>query len=241
MIKQVRIFKEYLLGEKFNKGLVFGLNQRKNKNFYLTENLIRIVRDQTVLHIGFLDHKPLISKRINNNKWMHNLIIENSKSCYGIDIDLDLINWLKSKYKIKNIFYNNILEDNLIEEINKIEFDVIIIPDVLEHIFDLNFFLRRLRELFPQKKIRILLSVPNMFSLDNIYNLMRAKEVINSDHYYWFSPYTISRILLKNNFEINDILFLQREKLAKKNFFKKTIIKILPRFRDSIFIEVNGE
>ena len=46
----------------------------------------------------------------------------------------------------------------------------------------------------------LVITVPNAMSIKNTVFSFSNKEQINSDHYYWFSPYTLSRILIKAGF-----------------------------------------
>ncbi len=42
---------------------------------------------------------------------------------------------------------------------------------------------------------RIIVTVPNAFKFENFLNAMRDREAINSDHRYWFTVYTIAKVM----------------------------------------------
>ena len=71
--------------------------------------------------------------------------------------------------------------------------DVVLVPDVIEHLSDPAAFLRRLRLCLPQAQF--LVSVPNGLSLRNACHTLRGREQINTDHRAWFSPFTLLKVL----------------------------------------------
>jgi hypothetical protein len=44
-------------------------------------------------------------------------------------------------------------------------------------------------------------TTPNVFRIQNLINTLRAREYINSDHRYWFSPYTLAKVLSQAGYD----------------------------------------
>lgn len=71
------------------------------------------------------------------------------------------------------------------------QFDLVLVPDVVEHISNVRVFLEELRRF----SAPIVLTTPNAFRYSN--RLAFRTELINSDHKCWFSPYTLMRTLIQ--------------------------------------------
>ena len=211
--------KSYLNGNKFSNGAVFSLNTSRPKELYRDEYLINISKNKKIIHLGFVDHLPLIDEKIANGNWLHEKLTNNSKLCYGIDINKRGIEYIQKKYKYKNLYAMDIISDDIPEKILKINFDYILVPDVIEHIGNPVNFLNALRTRFQGNTNIIVITTPNAFRLNNFINTLKNKECINTDHRFWFTPYTISKIVTDAGCKINSLNFFEHCKLSKKQFF----------------------
>jgi hypothetical protein len=54
-------------------------------------------------------------------------------------------------------------------------------------------------------------------------------EVINTDHRYWFSPYTLTKVVMESGFSDCDLCFVEHVKLPLITEVRKQIYKILKR------------
>jgi len=70
-----------------------------------------------------------------------------------------------------------------------------VLGEILEHVDNPVDFITRLRIKYKDKIKGLIITVPNAFRKRNFYNAFRNIEKINSDHRYWFSPYTITKVL----------------------------------------------
>jgi hypothetical protein len=75
--------------------------------------------------------------------------------------------------------------------------------------------------------------------------MMNYREVINSDHRYWFTPYTISKILVSAGYTPEKIIFsnlnrLTRMQLAVRKIWKLTGMKIKYPFYSFKILIVTG-
>lgn len=135
-----------------------------------------------VLHIGCTDY-PL--DRVGE---LHSRLLEKNIDVDGYDIDKVGISKLKEMLPNKK-FYSNI------EEIDS-SYDLIIIPEVIEHVTSHEKFFNQIDNIQFNK---FLLSVPNLMknTLEFHYDADNKEfyEAIHPDHKFWFSPYTICNLI----------------------------------------------
>ena len=202
--------KGYLTGELFSNGEKFHFEKRT----YIPDRidlLERMLKNKVVLHFGCCDHENLIEEKIRNNTHLHVNISKIAKKCVGIDNNLAALNKIKS-LNIDNCFYYNVSETNdpILE--NEV-YDYVLLGEILEHVSDPVFFLKTIHEKFVKAK-GIIITVPNAFSSRNFYNIKRGIEQINTDHKYWFTPFTISKVVTEANFKLDSIYFVDRSRLS---------------------------
>ena len=198
----------------------------KIQNKSRIECLVEIVKDKAVIHVGCADHLPLIEYKIKNNKWLHGILLKNSLRCVGIDNNKEAVDYISNKLGIKDVFYMNILEDNFTEEnINK--WDLMILGEIIEHVDNPVFFLEQIREKYKDKVCKIVVTAPNIYNLLTIRDIKNNIENINTDHRYWFSPYTLTKVMNNAGFKNYDILFVEQVKLPLFKSIKKKISHIL--------------
>ena len=92
-------------------------------------------------------------------------------------------------------------------EITGSRWDYAVFGEIIEHIDDPVHFLKTFRQRFGGSVNRFIITVPNIYNKQHFTNMLKYREVINSDHRYWFTPVYyfkgsgISRIHSgKNNF-----------------------------------------
>jgi len=224
----------FLSGNNYSGGVnakVFFDSKRKKRIVNRLDFLENLVKNKTVIHFGFLDHNiQTIESKIKSNNWLHHRLIKSAKKCFGVDIDSKLIKELK-KRGYNNIYCFNILKNKIPNEITKIKFDYIILGEILEHIGNPQIFLKNLKKLSAKE---VVVTVPNAFYIGNFYNALFSNESINSDHRFWFTPYTISKLLSDNHFKLENIYFYSR--IPKINFIMRNFLKKYPFFREGIII-----
>ena len=193
---------EYLEGKRFSNGYCLKL---KNNILYTRINtLLDLTKEKTVLHIGCCDHINLIDSKIANNNWLHGELLKVCEKVIGIDIDEEAVNYIKQK-GINDVYYNNVLTDDPIEISEK--YDYILLAEIIEHLDNPQEFLITLKSKYKNLANKLIITAPNAFSAINFKNSKLLKECINSDHRFWFTPYTISKILVKSGIKPVEILF----------------------------------
>ncbi|MCK5538428.1 MAG: hypothetical protein KAI79_16495, partial [Bacteroidales bacterium] len=184
--------KSYLSGSKFSNGGIISLDSQKSNILYRDDYLLKITENKNILHLGFLDHLPLIDEKIKKGSWLHKKLMDNSDICYGIDINKEGIEYIQNKYNYDHLYAMNIITDVIPEEILNTKFDYLLIPDVIEHIGNPVEFLQSIKERFEDNVNKVILTTPNGFRLNNFLNSFKNIEVINTDHRFWFTPFTLS-------------------------------------------------
>jgi len=201
---------EYLTGELFSNYKKFQFEKRTfiPNRIDLLES---ILKDKVVLHFGCCDHEHLIEEKISNNTHLHVNISKIAKKCVGIDNNMEALNKLKS-LKIDNCHYYDLAETNdpILE--NEV-YDYILLGEILEHVANPVIFLKSIHAKFVNAAV-IIITVPNAFSSRNFHNIKRGIEEINTDHKYWFTPYTISKVVTEANFILDSIYFVDRSRLS---------------------------
>lgn len=179
---------------------------RANRISYFQE----LISDKKVLHYGCADW-PIFD--INTN--LHYKLIASNPSVVGYDIDKDTIKLMQNLDVFKNHHlvydYNNIRSHS---------FDLIIAPETIEHVFDIESFILELSSIGKQ----ILITAPNALCEHHFHRNaddgQYFTEIVHPDHKYWFSLYTlqnsISLVLDRHNkkYIIDEIGFLENRTMV---------------------------
>lgn len=210
----------YLQGQKFSSGLAIPIARRVS----FIEDRLSLLEDEAsgkkVIHLGCVDHLELIQEKMKYDRWLHPRLVKRAKRCIGIDINREGVDFLKNNLGFTDIYYGDISHED-IPVIQEEYWDLLILGEILEHINDPVSFLSSIHLRYRDHIAKILITVPNAFSLRNIQNLFRKQELINSDHRYWFTPYTLAKILVTAGFEIDKFRFCEGSYPTPKNPLKK--------------------
>jgi len=228
----------YLRGEKFDNGAKIDLDVEKSNILYRDEYLLQVSKNKNILHLGFVDHLPLLDEKIKKGNWLHNKLTDISNKCYGIDINQEGIEYIQDTYKYDNLYALDVISDIIPKDILDIKFDYLLIPDVIEHIGNPVEFLIAIRDRFQNNVKKIILTTPNGFRWDNFINTFKKQEVINTDHRFWFTPFTLSKIVSDAGYQIDYLDYFEHGTLSRRQMIKKTILNRYPTFRDTLIIEI---
>lgn len=191
---------EYLSGVSFHNGLVFQISDYETPFFQKVESRISKITDycknKKVLHIGCTDHIELITDKMGSGTWLHDILSKESSKCIGIDIDKEAIKHA-NKY-CHNIFYCDVTSNDIPKEVSEEYWDLVVLGEVIEHIGNPLLFLDAMKKNI--KATKLLITAPNAFRWNNIKNIHKGVECINSDHRFWFTPYTLAKILADAGF-----------------------------------------
>jgi hypothetical protein len=184
----------YLHGTRFSNGLDVGISGREQAipdRFSLLEER---ARGKRVIHVGCVDHLPLVEQKIREGRWLHARLCAQAERCLGVDINAEGIAWMRDHLGYDDVVCADITQPGA-EAITGAPWDLLVMGEIVEHLDDPVGFLRALRENYAQHVDRIVITVPNAFAWDNFRNTLRHRECINTDHRYWFTPYTLAMVL----------------------------------------------
>lgn len=222
----------YLRGKKFSDGFTLFIREKYNKDERISK-ILKLTKNKKVLHIGCCDHIPLIEEKRKKKQWLHGLLVENCSKVYGIDINSEGINYLKNNLGINNVECANIIGEDSIEVIQNEKWDYIILGEILEHVDNPVEFLKKIVQKYNKNIEKMLITAPNIINVKRIMEFKKGNyEQINSDHKYWFTPFTIFKVAEKAGLNISNselyFVDLYCEKKIKKlsiNYLKNLLSK----------------
>ena len=197
---------KYLKGELFTNGLTVNLEKTRHPDISRENAIINIVRGKRVIHLGCSDHIQVIPEKIRAGIWLHKLITDNAASCFGIDIDSGSIEYLINELHYTNVRHGDITKDSF-SEITENEWDFVVFGEIIEHLDNPVDFLQTFKKRFGNNVRKFIITVPNIYNKEQLGRVMEYKEVINSDHRFWFTPYTIAKMLTSAGFEPEKITY----------------------------------
>ncbi len=194
----------YLDGRAFSNGRSFRVNSGSAPldRLALLESLSR---DQRVLHIGFADHSVLIADKMNTSQWLHGRLINAAKSCVGVDIDEEAVDQAR-ELGVPDVYALNLLNPDPRHPVLEEEFDVVILGEVLEHIPAPAEFLEAVTSTIGRPGQRIVVTVPNAWSYRALRSVAKGHECINTDHRFWFTPYTLAKLFVDSGLAVERIM-----------------------------------
>lgn len=196
--------------------------------------IMNLAKGRRVLHFGFLD-SPFTEQKILAKSLLHQQIQKVADYLYGIDIDakcLDIYQNLTGDLDngILNIQEKSQSFDHLARGYN-----IILLPEVLEHLLYPSQALENIRRIcYLNKGSKICITVPNAYSSLSFFIGINGNEAVHPDHYFYFSPYTILKLLTDcglSNIEL--YLYSRHDLLNSPGITKDGIIAVCDTEEDS--------
>jgi 2-polyprenyl-3-methyl-5-hydroxy-6-metoxy-1,4-benzoquinol methylase len=219
----------YLQGEKYSNALAVQFIFDEEDLVYRTQIdlLCEMAAGKNVIHVGCVDHNiETVKHKIKRRKWLHGRLCQSAARCHGIDIQEEGIRYIKDKLGFQDSSCIDIFSDRFMQLAKSDNWDYLLIPEVLEHIEAPTNFLRAIARKYKNDFTKLILTVPNGISLDN-YRLARdGSEIINSDHRFWFTPYTTAKTIINAGLDFERIVMcrhgtINRRALWRNRFFRK--------------------
>ncbi len=227
----------FLKGEKFTSGLMFplggvgSLKSTTNRLGYLRE----LVKGKRIIHVGCVDHLPLIEEKRKSGNWLHEILTGSAEYCVGLDINKEGIEHL-GKLGIRDLYCLDIIKDAIPGALKSQKFDYLVLGEMIEHVDNPVEFLAAVRTKFSGFVDALVTTTPNAFRFQNLVHTLRRREYINSDHRYWFSPYTLAKVLAQAGYENVEIDMVWDSPLrgAVSSTLKAVIGSAFPATRDCL-------
>lgn len=169
------------------------------------KEILSLSKNKKILHFGFLDY-PFMEERISNNSLLHTKIKEVGLEVIGVDIEENYLNQYKKLTNDSNNMLWDIEGEVGIPEEWKNNFNLIIFGEILEHLKNPQIALKKLKQIGEFSGATIIITVPNVFAPLGIIEAVANKELIHPDHYYYFSPFTLKKLLESAGFNEIEIL-----------------------------------
>ncbi|MCB2230989.1 glycosyltransferase [bacterium] len=162
---------------------------------------IEFCRGKRVLHVGCVD-AGIMESRIKSNNFLHYHISQVAEKLIGVDIEEGGLKRLADEgYEVYRLDLE--CDTELLSELAS-QVDVIVIPEVIEHLNNVGAALDNLRACGFEGDI--LISTPNAFSLRVIRLLGNGVELVHPDHNYYYSPTTLKTLLGKHGFDLQRLV-----------------------------------
>ena len=146
---------------------------------------VPLTTGKRVLHFGCTDW-PIFDPDRN----LHIELSKITKELHGFDIDREGIENLK-KYVNQPYFTS-------FAEVPKERYDVVLIPETIEHVDNVAEFLKGLDTINAE---RFVITAPNAFAPSHMSRNIQGKddytEIVHPDHNCWYSPYTLKNVIEK--------------------------------------------
>lgn len=192
---------KYLSGDEFDDDYCYRPEVAFDKHSR-GDILEQWVAGRSVLHVGFADHQPLIASRVAAGDWLHARLSRSARECYGIDINAAAVEAAR-QLGFDKLYALDIHAPETAGILQALPIDLVMVPDVIEHLSNPSAFLARLATLFPAADFVV--SAPNGLSLRNIVHTARGIERINTDHRAWLSPYTLQKVLADAGLQVVEL------------------------------------
>lgn len=213
--------RHHLIGKKFSDALPVSIAPA-GPVIARNEQLLELVAGKRVIHVGCCDHTEILQERIDAGMWLHSLLTEKAEKCIGLDINRVGVELCRQISGLDNIFYGDVSQPGITEITNE-RWDIVLFADVLEHIPNPTQFLSGFKASYGQFVDTIIVSVPNSLRAGNFMGALRSDEVINTDHYCEYSPFTISKTLASAEIMVDKMYFsvFSQEKGIRGYIFRR--------------------
>lgn len=193
-----------LSGASFSAGDTFPIRSPRGEPLTRFDAARLLVANKTVLHVGCVDHLPLIDQKIAAGTWMHDVLSKAASRCGGVDVNAAGIEDMRRR-GYADLWVEDVSEPDALADT---EWDVLFLGEMLEHVDDPVAFLHRLHSAWKGRSGQVAVTVPNAFCWSSLRGaIANGSELINTDHRYAFTPYTIAKVATQAGFSV-DQLFL---------------------------------
>lgn len=188
------------------------------------ERLVDLCRHKKVLHVGCCDHLDLIRSKVAQGVYLHQNSCAVASHCVGMDISAPGVTLLHEL---------NFPEVYLPDDVPQDDYDICLLADVIEHVGDVVSFLKSMH----RYRFKILVvATPNAFRLRNFLSL---GELINTDHRYWFSPYTLCKVLTDAGYSPQQVELCHSDYVSRKGALAARVLDFLPKYRDTLIVSAD--
>lgn len=163
--------------------------------------LAELCAGKRVLHLGFVD-APFSEERTRKKLLLHQRLQERAQLVYGLDVDQKSVELYRQLTgDTQNMVFDLLKPQANLDPLAQ-RFDVVLFGEVLEHLLNPAAALANLREICLRNPgAKLCVTVPNAFSLLEFAVAIGGDELVHPDHYFYFSPVTLKKLLTDTGFK----------------------------------------
>ena len=228
----------YLSGEAFSNGLKveFDMDADDHRLISRLEWLERICKNKKIIHGGCVDHSlEQIEHKLARNKWAHSRLAACAARCLGVDKNKSGIDYLSHTLGYRDVACIDLIDGDC-GVITATSWDYLVLVEILEHINNPVEFLRSLADRYRKIIKAFIITVPNAFDEGNQRFAKYDVESINSDHRYWFTPYTICKVAHTAGLAINSVRTCQNGVIKRRHPWRNWRLARRPFLRNGIIL-----
>lgn len=203
--------------------------------------LTKMCQDKVVAHVGCVDHHSLLAERVASGNHLHQRLREVSARLYGFDVNEHGLRAL-SDVGFVDLHALDVTDSvALPNDIDPASIQVVVVGEVLEHLPNVDLFLTGLRDLFSGAGTSFIFTVPNCQSFRFLLRSFFDREVVNSDHRCWYSPYTIRYSLERAEFKVLSVVGADYERPGKLSARLLSLpARAVGRWSDSLVVSASA-
>lgn len=169
------------------------------------QRLLLLASGKRVVHFGFLD-SIFLERKLADGSLLHSRLASEASELYGVDINGPLLDQYRAVTGDSCNLIWDIADGSIPQQLQQ-PFDLILFPEVLEHVPNPGLVLANLAALCRCTGANLCLTVPNAFDMYNFMAAMHGVELIHPEHCYTFTPYSLSRLLQLAGFNPPELEF----------------------------------
>lgn len=218
------ITRDFLSGATFANAHRFALGNA-GRAPRRADRLVELCLGRRVLHVGCCDHLDLIRGKVSQGVYLHQQLCAAAAHCVGMDTNEAGVTLLH-ELGFPEVYLPDDVPDDPVAD----SFDVCLLADVIEHVGDVASFLQSMRR---YRFNEIVVATPNAFRLRNF---LSSGELINTDHRYWFSPYTLCKVLAEAGYAPQRVELCHSDHVSARGALYAHLLDHLPKYRDTLIV-----
>ena len=220
---------DYLHGRRFSNGRIFDLGN-KGPTLRRSDRLLQLVQGLRILHVGCCDHLPLIHEKRARGLYLHENLCRVATQCVGVDTNAEGVALLRSTGFPETYAPDDAPLCSVVDGKEQ-AYDICLLADVIEHVGNPVEFLAGMKR---YRFNRLIVVTPNAFRWRNS---LPGGEAINTDHRFWFTPYTLCKVLVDAGYEPQRAELCHSDYVRWRGALAANLFGRVPRWRDTLLIE----
>jgi 2-polyprenyl-3-methyl-5-hydroxy-6-metoxy-1,4-benzoquinol methylase len=159
-----------------------------------------------------------------------------------LDIDAEAVAFVKQETGLDNVCVADLAEAAPDRLLAAPAWDLLVAGEIVEHLDNPVDFLSRVNRNLRHHCREIVVTVPNAFSLQNFLGARRHEERINSDHRFWFTPYTLAKILTRSGYRPATFEYVNHNRFVAggiRSWFRLQALRRYPGLRQTLIMSAH--